>query len=136
MLQPIENGEYLDAKINKYSTIGDYEIQNNDVAAVFVDSVSPANFIAKFQFVHLCNAAKLIAHNYGIKFPVKIIREATAEDDNIYPIYAKDRIEKKFVVVVILGECDEKALDLLRNDENAMNEHQVAPGSGVFRKIQ
>ncbi len=136
MLQPIENGDYLDQKITQYSTIGDYEIQNNDIVAIFMDSVAPNNFIAKFQFVHLCNLVKQLAYNHGIKYQVKIIREATEDDGNLFPIYAKDRIEKRFGLVVVIGNCSEQALDYLKNDENAMNEHQVAPGSGVFRKIQ
>ncbi len=154
MLQPIDNGEYLHEKIAKYSTIGDYEIRPNDAVAIYVDSVSPANFVAKFQFADLCQCVKSLAFNRDIKYPVKLIREATLADGNRYPEYEnsikegaplasnslvagiqKPLSEKKFSTIVILGECDDKMLDYLKDDQNAMDLNEVLPGSGVYRRL-
>ena len=153
MLKPIENGEYLHEKLAKYSTIGDYEIKPNDAIAVFVDSVSPANFVAKFLFADLCQCVQKLANNHGVVYPVRIIREATREDDNYYYSF-EDSVknykesknaaiagiqrplhEKKFSVVVILGECDEGDLKYLKEDGNAMDLHEVLPHSGVYRSL-
>lgn len=134
-LQPIENGEYLHEKIAKYSTIGDYEIGNGDICAVYLDSVAPGNFIAKFQFIDLCKTVKQLAFNKHIYYTLKAIREATSDDDNMFPTYANDRMEKKFSIVVILGACTEEAVEYLKNDSSAMDEHHVVPGAGVMRKL-
>ena len=133
MLKPITNGDYLHEKIAKYSTIGDYEIKNSDIVAVYVGEVKEANFVAKFQFVNLCQVVKQLAFNRNIKYPIKIIRPATAEDGNLYGTYDKQRQETKFGLIVILDECDERDLDYLRNDENAMNIHETVAGGGVYR---
>lgn len=135
MLRPIENGEYLDEKISKYSSIGDYEIKPSDAVAIYVESVSPANFIAKFQFADLCNSSKKIAMNNGIKYPVLIIREATAEDGNLYPNYDKLMQEKKFSMVVILGNCSDKDLQYLKDEDTAMDLDEVLPQAGVYRPL-
>ena len=135
MLAPIANGEYLDEKIAKYSSIGDYDIKPSDAVAVYYQEVSPVNFIAKFQFADLCQVAKQIARNQKIRYPVMIIREATAKDGNLYPNYDPNIIEKKFSMVVILGECDEQSLDYLRQDQNAMDINEVLPNAGVYRPL-
>ena len=64
-----------------------------------------------------------------------IIREATAKDGNLYPNYDPNIIEKKFSMVVILGECDEQSLDYLRQDQNAMDINEVLPNAGVYRPL-
>ena len=132
MLQPIDNGDYLNEKIEKYSTIGDYEIQNGDIVALYSEQVAPDKFIAKYQFIELCKNLRVLAAR-GIKYPVRIIREANAEDGNMFPGYDPSRQEKRFAMVIILGECDERALDMLRDGEGAMKEHEIVPG-GVYRK--
>ena len=50
-----------------------------------------------------------------------------------YENYDKQRQETKFGLIVILDECDERDLDYLRNDENAMNIHETVAGGGVYR---
>lgn len=137
MLQPITNGEYLHEMISKYSSIGDYEIKNDDVCAVYLDSVAPSNFVAKFKFVDLCTLVRSLAGGDDpVYYPFRTIREATVADDNMFPVYAADRIEKKFSVVVIIGECSEKAISKMQNNRYAMTEHQVVAGGGPMRQIK
>lgn len=155
MLKPIENGDFLDEKLSKYATIGDYEIGNLDLVAVFVDSVSPQNFVAKFQFVDLCETSRILAKEDGknIKIPLKMIREATLEDGNIYKTsetdikgnkpsdialinkISKPLIEKKFSIVVILGDCSDEIIDILKNSNGAMGMDEVLAGAGVYRRL-
>lgn len=153
MLKPIENGDYLHEKLSKYATIADYDIQNSAIVAVFVESVSPANFVAKFEFADLCNVAKKMAFNHNIKYPVRLIRDATPDDGCLYPKYedtikggiktdnrtianiSKPIDELKFIKVCILGECDEDMIKYLREDDNAMGLEEVFHNSGVFRRM-
>lgn len=130
-LRPIENGEYLHEKLAKYATIGDYDIQNGDVVAIFTaDNV----FVAKYQFIDLCNLVRILAANKNIKYPIRIIRKANEDDGNLFPNYDQSRVEKRFGMLVILGECDDQMLDYLRDGEGAMKEHEIVPG-GVYRKF-
>lgn len=135
MLKPIDNGDYLDEKLSKYSSIGDYDIKNGAAVAVFVDSVAPGNFVAKFDFADLCQCAKKLAFNHNIKVPVRLIRESNESDGDTYPVVDKDRVEKKFTIVVILGECSEETLQYIRDDENAMTLDEVYHNSGAYRKL-
>ena len=153
MLKPIDNGDYLDEKVSKNISIGDYELKNTDLIAVYTEEVAPNNFIAKFQWADLCQFARKAAfRDPSIKYPLRMIREANMNDDDVYynindsiqkseeetrlaKILNRDNSEKKFVAVVILGECDEKMIDYMKNDEGAMGMDEVLPGSGVYRRM-
>lgn len=147
MLQALENGLYLDEWCKKHN---DYGIQNSAIVAVYD---CEGKFVAKFQFADLAQCVNKLAFNHGIKLTYKTVRDADPErDKNFYPAY-EDSIkgglnnnspvagiqkplgELKFVKVVELAECDEKALNFIREDSNAMSESEVLPGSGVYRRM-
>ena len=151
-LANIENGMYLDEWVQKHN---DYDLQNGTVVAVYApDANGVQSFVAKFQFADLAQCVKRLNFNHGIRLTYKTIRDANPDSDkNLYPTYEqtikssevmqnstvagiqKPLNEVKFVKVVELGEVDDKALDFIKNDENAMSMSEVLPGAGVYRRL-
>jgi hypothetical protein len=150
-LANLENGLYLDEWVQKYN---DYGLQNGTVVAVYAPDANGAqSFVAKFQFADLARCVRSLAFNHQIRLTYLTVRDADPErDNNLYPRYEdsikgdltnnssiagiqKPLNEMKFVKVVELGECDEKALNFIKEDENAMDMSEVLPGSGVYRRI-
>lgn len=137
-LEPIENGEYLHQTISKYSTIGDYNLKNGDIVAVFVEKVTTPDdkehFIARYPYVDLYRLVNIMA-SAGMMIPFKTIRAATEEDGNAYNGYDPTRRELKFGTVILLSEtCKPEILDELRTGEGHMNAHETIAGGGVYRK--
>lgn len=150
-LANLENGLYLDEWVQKFN---DYDLQNSTVVAVYApDANGKQSFVAKFQFADLARCVKSLSFNHKIRLTYLTVRDVDpSRDNNLYPRYedsikgglnnnsAVSGIQKpidelKFIKVVELGECDEKALDFIRNDENAMDMSEVLPGSGVYRRM-
>lgn len=153
-LANIENGMYLDEWVQRFN---DYDLQNGTVVAVYApDDSGTQSFVAKFQFADLAQCVKRLNFNHGIRLTYLTVRDADPDrDKNLYPTYEssikggladagtnstmagiqKPINEKKFVKVIELAECDAKALDFIKNDENAMSMSEVLPGAGVYRRL-
>lgn len=149
MLQALENGLYLDDWCSKWN---DYDLQNGTVVAVYDCN---NQFIAKFQFADLAFCTRRLKTNHGIRFVMLgSVRDADPETDKcLYPAYEdsikggltastnaiggiqKPLQEARFVKVVKLAECDEKAINYLKEDEKAMGISEVLPGAGVYRRL-